>query len=47
MAPPVGWGFGLLSVYVWTIVVVALLYPACRWYGDLKSRTRSRVLSYL
>ena len=47
MAPPAGWGFGLPGVYLWTIVVLALLYPACRWYGDLKSRTRSRVLSYL
>ena len=46
-ALPAGWGFGLPGVYVWTIAVLALLYPACRWYGDLKSRTRSRALSYL
>ncbi len=46
-ALPAGWGFGLPGVYLWTMAVLALLYPACRWYGDLKSRTRSRALSYL
>ena len=46
-APPAGWGFGLPGVYLWTIVVLALLYPACRWYGDFRARTGWRVLSYL
>jgi hypothetical protein len=46
-ALPAGWGFGLPGVYVWTLVVLALLYPACRWYGDLKARTHSRALRYI
>lgn len=45
-ALPAGWGFGLPGVYLWTLAVLVLLYPACRWYDDLKSRTRSRLLSY-
>jgi uncharacterized membrane protein len=46
-ALPAGWGVGLPGVYVWTLVVLALLYPACRWYGDLKARTHSRALRYI
>jgi hypothetical protein len=39
-------GFGLPTVYlVWLAVVVAL-YPACRWFADLKRRRRDAWLRY-
>lgn len=42
-----GWGHPLWVVYlVWAIVLV-LLYPVCRWWGDLKQRRRDWWLSYL
>lgn len=44
---PVDWGFGLPGVYLWTVVILVALYPACRWYAALKARTRSAALSYL
>ena len=40
-----GWGLGLLYL-VWLIVVV-LLYLACRWYANLKERKRSPWMSYI
>jgi uncharacterized membrane protein len=45
--PPAGyeWSLGLLYL-VWLIVVV-LLYFACRWYADLKARRKDPWLSYL
>jgi len=39
------WSLGRLYV-VWAIAV-AILYVLCRWYADLKARSRSRLLSYL
>lgn len=45
--PPVGYGYGLPVVYLVTLLVVAVLYPACRWYADVKKRRRSVWLSYL
>jgi uncharacterized membrane protein len=33
---PAGWGFGLAGVYAAWILIMMALYPACRWYGDLK-----------
>lgn len=33
---PEGWGFGLFGVYAAWILIMIALYPACRWYGDLK-----------
>lgn len=44
---PADWGFGLPGVYLWTVVVLVALYPACRWYADLKARSRAAVLTYL
>jgi uncharacterized membrane protein len=44
---PAGYGYGLPVVYAVWAGVVLLLYPACRWYADLKSRRRSAWLSYL
>ena len=45
-APP-GWGFSLPMVYAIWIAVVLALYPACRWFADLKQRRRDAWLSYL
>ena len=45
-APP-GWGFSLPAVYLVWILVVAALYPACRWFAALKQRRTDAWLSYL
>jgi uncharacterized membrane protein len=45
-APP-GWGFSLPGVYVWWMVVVILMYPACVWFARLKARRDDWWLSYL
>lgn len=42
-----GLGFSLPWVYVAWIVVLALLYPLCRWWAALKARRRDWWLSYL
>jgi uncharacterized membrane protein len=42
-----GVGFSLPWVYVAWIVVLALLYPACRWWQGVKARRRDWWLSYL
>jgi uncharacterized membrane protein len=44
---PQGYGYDLWVVYlVWAAILVAL-YPACRWFADVKARKRSPLLSYL
>jgi uncharacterized membrane protein len=44
---PQGYGVPLIAVYgVWALVV-ALLYPFCRWVAGVKARNRSWWLSYL
>jgi uncharacterized membrane protein len=45
--PPPGWGFPLPIVYLIWIFVVIALYPACRWFADLKQRRSDPWLSYL
>jgi len=42
-----GWGFPLIGVYGFWLLVLALLYPLCRWWGDLKRRRTDWWLSYL
>ncbi len=45
---PPSYGYGLPMVYLMWAVVVIGLYPACRWFADLKKRRRDLVwLSYL
>ncbi len=44
---PEGYGYGLPVVYAVTIAVVALLYPVCRWFAEVKRRRRDPWLSYL
>jgi hypothetical protein len=45
--PPDGytWGLGLLYA-VWAVATV-LLYPACRWFAELKVRRKDWWLSYV
>jgi uncharacterized membrane protein len=44
---PSGYGYGVGVVWCIWIVVVALCYPACKWYAGVKSRSRNPLLSYL
>jgi uncharacterized membrane protein len=45
---PEGWGFGLPVVYLAWLLVIATLYPACRWYAEVRQRrTDWWLLSYL
>jgi uncharacterized membrane protein len=46
-AYPAGYGYDLWVVYlVWAAIVVSM-YPLCRWFGEVKARKRSPLLSYL
>jgi hypothetical protein len=49
MVPPAPdgyvWSLGLL--YMVTIIAVVLLYWPCRWFADLKRRSKASWLSYL
>ena len=44
--PPPGWGFSLPVVYLVWAVVVATMYPLCRWYARVKQTRNSPWLSY-
>jgi uncharacterized membrane protein len=44
---PNGYGIGLPGVYAVWALVVALLYPFCRWAASVKARRRDWWLSYL
>jgi uncharacterized membrane protein len=46
-APPEGLGLGLVATYVAWILIMAALYPACRWYAGVKRRRQDWWLSYL
>lgn len=41
------WGFGLWAAYLTWVIVVALMYPFCRWFGAFKSGRKDWWLSYL
>ena len=43
---PVDYGYSLAFVYLIWVGVVVALYPACRWFAELKQRSRSVALSY-
>jgi uncharacterized membrane protein len=47
ITPPPGWGYSLPVVYCAWAAVVALLYPACRWYAAIKEKRAAWWLSYL
>lgn len=44
---PEGYGVPLPGVYLAWLLVIALLYPACRWMAGVKARRRDWWLSYL
>jgi uncharacterized membrane protein len=44
---PEGYGMGLPGVYLMWVIVVAMLYPPCRWSAEVKRRRSDRWLSYL
>jgi uncharacterized membrane protein len=44
---PAGYGYGLWVVYMVWIGVIAILYPVCRRFAQLKQRRRDWWLSYL
>jgi uncharacterized membrane protein len=46
-APPEGLGLSLAGTYAAWILIMAALYPACRWYAGVKQRRRDWWLSYL
>lgn len=45
--PDPAWGYDLGWVYLFWIVIVASLYPACAWFARLKERRKDPWLSYL
>jgi uncharacterized membrane protein len=45
--PVPGVGFNLGVVYLSWIIGIALLYPLCKWFADVKQRRRNWWLSYL
>jgi len=44
---PRGYGVGLPWVYAVWALVVALLFPLCRWMAGVKARRRDWWLSYV
>jgi uncharacterized membrane protein len=46
-ARPGSYGLGLPGVYLAWLLVVAALYPPCRWFADVKRRRDDKWLSYL
>jgi hypothetical protein len=44
---PKDYGVSLPWVYVIWLVVLAILYPFCKWFAGVKSRRKDWWLSYL
>ena len=44
---PEGYGVGLWGVFLVWLLVLALLYPLCKWFAAVKTRRRDWWLSYL
>lgn len=44
--PPEGFGVGLPGVYAFWLLVVAMLYPACRWFAGVKRRSTKWWMAY-
>jgi uncharacterized membrane protein len=47
MTEPPGWPLTLPWIYAIWIALVIALYPLCRWYGGVKSRSTHPLFSYL
>jgi len=45
--PPDGYTWELGTLYLVWAIAIALLYPACHWFAELKTRRKDRWLSYL
>ncbi|MBI1868975.1 MAG: DUF1624 domain-containing protein [Methylocystis sp.] len=45
--PPEGFGTNLAGAYAAWVLIMAALYPACRWFAGVKRRRRDWWLSYL
>ena len=45
--PPEGYSWGLGLLYVVWLIVIVLLYFACRWYANLKERKRAPWMAYI
>ncbi len=43
---PVDFGYDLVTVYIVWLLVVALVYPLCLWFGRMKERRTDSWLSY-
>jgi hypothetical protein len=43
-APPEGLGLSLAGTYAAWILIMAALYPACRWFASVKRRRRRRAV---
>lgn len=44
---PDGYGVGLWGIYLGWVLVVAALYPPCKWFAGVKKRRKDWWLSYL
>jgi uncharacterized membrane protein len=44
---PAEYGFDLPAVYAVWMVVIAVTYPLCSWYGGMKKRSSNKLLAYL
>ncbi len=47
IATPPGWGYSLPIIYAIWALVIAALYPLCRWFAGVKQRRNDPWLSYL
>ena len=45
--PPPGWGLSLPTIYLLWVLVVLMLYPACRWFASVKQSRTDPWLTYL
>jgi len=45
--PPEGYTWSLPLLYLVWAIVIAVLYVACKWFGEVKRRGTSAWLSYL
>jgi hypothetical protein len=45
--PPPGYGFSLATTYAAWMAGLILLYPICRWYGNVKRKSGHWLFSYM